>query len=181
MSVNPQADMSPKYSYVNYHLHSDYSLLDSCTKFSDYVDLALEQGCRAIASTEHGKPLGWVEKKLLCDAKGIKFLHGVEIYLTEQLEPKVRDNYHTVLIAKNYHGVRELNRLIGISNDNEHFYYSNRLSFDEFLSISDNIIKISACLASPLSKLPDEHPMIPALVNHYDYLEVQPHNCTEHG
>ena len=166
-------------TYTVYHLHSDYSLLDSCTKFEDYVDLAVAQGMTAIASTEHGKPLGWVSKKLYCDEHGIKFIHGVEIYLTEQLEPKVRDNFHTVLLAKNLDGVHELNRLVGLSSNKEHFYYTNRISFDEFLNISDNIVKISACLASPLNKLSDDHPYYLRLANHYDYLEVQPHNCEE--
>jgi len=166
-------------NYTVYHLHTDYSLLDSCTKWEEYVDLAVSQGMTAIASTEHGKPLGWVSKKMYCDAKGIKFLHGVEIYLTEHLEPKVRDNYHTVLIAKNLDGVHELNRLIGLSSQEDHFYYTNRISFDEFLNISDNIIKTSACLASPLNKLPDDHPRYLELANHYDYLEVQAHNCED--
>lgn len=165
--------------YTVYHLHSDFSLVDSCTKFEDYVDAALSQGMTAIASTEHGRPLGWVSKKMYCDEKGIKFMHGVEMYLTESLTEKVRDNYHTVLIAKNAAGVRELNRLIELSGDDDHFYYNPRLSFEEFVSLSDNIIKTSACLASPLNKLPDDHPWYMKLARHYDYLEIQPHNCED--
>lgn len=41
-------------NYTLYHCHSDYSLLDSCTKFEDYVNLAAQNGQTAIASTEHG-------------------------------------------------------------------------------------------------------------------------------
>lgn len=163
-------------SYTVYHLHSDYSLLDSCSKFSEYVDLAAEQGMTAIASTEHGLPRSWVEKKLYCDSKGIKFMHGVEIYLTASLQDKVRDNYHTVLIAKNREGFVELNKLIELSTRPDHFYYNNRISFDEFLSISPNIIKISACLASPLFRLDASDPMHMKLARHYDYLEIQHHN-----
>lgn len=166
-------------NYITYHLHSDDSLLDSCTKFKEYVDLAVENGQRAIASTEHGKPLSWISKKMYCDAKGIKFIHGVEIYLTESLEPKVRDNYHTVLLARNLAGVLELNKLVSRSCDEEHFYYTNRISFDEFLGISDNIISTSACLASPLNKLPHDHPRYMQLVDKYDFLEIQPHNHPE--
>lgn len=166
-------------SYFLYHLHSDYSLLDSCTDFKEYVDLVKQSGGTAIASTEHGFPRGWVSKKMYCDEQDIKFVHGVEIYLTEQLEPKVRDNYHTVLLAKNQQGIIELNRLMRLSSDSEHFYYTNRISFDEFLNISDNIIKTSACLASPLNKLEMSHPRYTKLLQHYDYLEVQPHNCAE--
>ena len=66
-------------NYCVYHLHSDLSLLDSTTRFESYVDLAVESGMTAIASTEHGLPRSWVEKKMYCDAKGIKFIHGVEI------------------------------------------------------------------------------------------------------
>lgn len=165
--------------YCVYHLHSDLSLLDSTTNFKDYVDLAVSQGMTAIASTEHGLPRSWVEKKMYCDEKGIKFIHGVEIYLTEALEPKVRDNYHTILLAKNQAGVHELNRLIELSSRPDHMYYNNRLSFDEFLSISPNIIKISACLASPLNKLEVCHERYLDILKHYDYLEVQPHNNPE--
>lgn len=157
-------------------MHTDYSLLDSCTDFSAYVELAVAQGQKAIASTEHGKPLGWISKKMLCDKMGIRFIHGVEVYLTAQLEPKVRDNYHTVLLARNWAGVQELNRLISRSTDEDHFYYANRISFDEFLNISDNIISTSACLASPLNKLDDAHPRYMELARKYDYLEIQPHN-----
>lgn len=165
--------------YFLYHLHSDYSLLDSCTDFREYADLVKKQGGAAIASTEHGFSRGWVSKKLYCDEIGVKFVHGVEIYLTESLEPKVRDNYHTVLLAKNWEGVKELNLLMRLSSNSEHFYYNNRISFDEFLGISDNIIKTSACLASPLNKLETTHPRFEELLKHYDYLEVQPHNCEE--
>lgn len=164
-----------KKNYVAIHVHTDDSLLDSCTKFSEYVDIALANGQKAIATTEHGMHRGYISKKLLCDEKEIKLLIGVEIYLTESLEEKVRDNYHTVLIAKNEAGLRELNALVSKSTDKNHFYYNNRISFDEFLSISDNIIKVSACLASPLNKLADDHPRYLELARKYDYLEVQPH------
>lgn len=166
-------------NYVPYHVHSDLSLLDSCTKYQDYVDRAVELNQRAIAITEHGKPLQWIAKKMYCDKKGIKYLHGVECYLTETHKEKTRDNYHTILIAKNYQGVLEINKLISLSCNDDHFYYVNRLSFDEFLKISNNVIKISACLGSPLNKIGLNHPYYEKLVKHYDYLEIQPHNCED--
>lgn len=121
---------------------------------------------------------------MYCDANGIKYIHGVECYLTEQLEPKVRDNYHTVLLAKNYEGVKEINRLCYIASQPDHFYYRPRLSFNEFMNISDNVIKISACLASPLNEFRKNHinkttSNFHKLLLHYDYLEVQPHNFDE--
>lgn len=79
-------------------------------------------------------------------------------------------------MAKNKDGLRELNELVSLSCDPDHFYYNNRLSFEEFLNISNNIITTSACLASPLNKLPEDHPMYEALIKRYDFLEVQPHH-----
>lgn len=166
-------------NYTAYHVHSDDSLLDSCTKFKEYVDYAKKIGQTAIGSTEHGKPMDWVAKKIYCDEVGIKFLMGVEIYLTESLTEKVRDNYHTVLIAKNNEGINELHRAVSVSCQKDHFYYANRMTFDEFFKLSSNILKISACLASPLNKLPLNSPSYEKLVQHYDYLEIQPHNHPE--
>lgn len=190
-------------NYTTYHLHTEVSLLDSCTNFKLYVDKAKEFGQEAICFTEHGNVYNWIEKKMYCKEQGIKYLHGVECYLTEKLyeypeipdewfegnlgrdpkevqeeyaelleagKKKIRDNYHTILIAKNYTGFQELNTLIDLSTQEDHFYYKPRLTFDEFKNISDNIIKISACLASPLNKLRDE-----SLIQYYDYLEIQPH------
>ena len=179
-------------NYVVYHSHSDLSLLDSCTKFEDYIMKAVELGQKAICFTEHGNIMRWVAKKEACDKAGIKYLHGCEVYLTAQLEPKVRDNYHTVLIAKNMQGLRELNQLISTSNTDDHFYFKPRITFDEFLNISDNVIKISACLASPLARMENEINKITddeeeqkrikylndnfeKILLKYDYYEIQPH------
>lgn len=198
-----------KNNYVCYHLHTEQSLLDSCTNYKLYVDKAKELGQTAICFTEHGNIYSWIEKKMYCDEQGIKYLHGVECYLTKSLyeypdvpdewyeahlgldekdvqdeldellengKRKVRDNYHTILIAKNYDGVMELNRLCSLSTQPDHFYYKPRLTFEEFLAISHNIIKISACLASPLNKMrKGDIDLDERLMQAYDYYEIQPH------
>lgn len=162
-------------NYVCYHLHTEDSLLDSCTNHRLYSDKAKELGQTAIGFSEHANCYNWIEKKEYCESLGLKYIHGIEIYLTEHLEPKVRDNYHTILIAKDYEGVKTINSLFSLSTDDAHFYYKPRLSFDEFKNISsEHVIRISACLASPLNKLRDE-----SLIQYYDYLEVQPHINSE--
>lgn len=162
-----------------YHCHSDYSLNDSCTKYQEYIELAKQNGMRALSISEHGKPLNWTEKWAACKEAGLRYIHSVEIYLTETLEEKVRDNYHTVLMAKNYEGVKEINKLIKLSCDEQHFYYKNRISFEEFVNLSDNIITTSACIASPLAKISKDNPWYMKLAQKYDFLEVQYHNCDE--
>lgn len=118
------------------------------------MDRAVELGQTAICFTEHGNIYNNIEKKMYANSKGLKYLHGVEIYLTASLDEKVRDNYHTILIAKNFEGIKEINLLIDKSTREDHMYYKPRITFDEFFAISDNVIKISACLVSPLSRYP---------------------------
>ena len=198
-------------NYVVYHLHDDEgSLLDSCTKWKDYVDLAASYGMKAIASTNHGYNLNWTAKKQYAEKKGLKFIVGCEVYLTsemyhypelsdeiyeslsqkeieEMLEKdryKVRDNFHTILLCKNAHGVLELNDLMSKSYDPGHKYYKPRITFDEFFGLSDNIIKISACLASPLRRYNAEsegysQEVYDKLCQKYDYYEIQYHNCAD--
>lgn len=168
-----------KHNYVMYHCHTEYSLLDSATQYPDYIELAVKNGMKAISFSEHGNLYNWTEKWGACKEVGLKYIHSVEVYLTETHEEKIRDNYHTVLMAKNYEGMLELTNLVSASFEDDHKYYKNRISFEEFLNTSDNIISTSACLASPLCKLPEDHPMFEALVKKYTFLEIQPHNLEE--
>lgn len=170
--------MATNNNYTVLHLHTELSLLDSCTNHKLYADKAVELGQSAICYTEHGNCFNWIEKKMYANKVGLKYIHGVEIYLTEKIDKddegnlvKIRDNYHTILIARNYAGVKEINKLIDLASQPDHFYYNPRITFEEFKNISNNVIKISACLASPLNKIRDE-----SLIQYYDYLEIQPHN-----
>ena len=183
-------------NYTVYHLHSTFSLLDSTTNYKDYIDYASSLGQKAICFTEHGNLYSWANKWMYARSKGLKYMIGAEFYLTETLEEKIRDNYHTVLIAKNADGVKELFKLNKISTKDKtfeadcHVYYKNRITFEEFLNISDNIIKISACLQSPLWKYWNKvdnnecyynngSEWLDKLLNHYDYYEIQYHNNPE--
>ena len=181
-------------NYLCYHLHDDEgSVLDSCTKYQDYINLAVQSGMTALGSSNHGTLLNWTAKKQAAEKAGLKYIFGVECYLTDRLthqspgedKPhKLRDNYHTVLIARNTKGVMEINNLISLSNREDHKYYKPRVTFDEFYNLSDNVIATSACLASPLHHYTaDVEDFDPAryeqLIQRYDFLEIQYHNCKE--
>lgn len=145
-------------NYVCYHLHSDLSNgvtnIDSVTHYQEYIQRAQECGMTAMAFSEHGSIFEWYHKKTAIEAAGMKYIHAVEAYLTESLDEKVRDNFHCVLIAKNYDGFLELNKLVSQSfnRTDNHFYYVPRISFDELFSTSDNIIITSACVGGVFGK-----------------------------
>lgn len=171
-------------NYVVYHLHSHISNLtagqgaDSVTKYEAYIKRAKELGMNAMAFSEHGSVMNWIKKKQLMeksdgDLQGMKYIHANEVYLTRKIEQEMvedketgllipsgklnleRDNYHYMLLAKNFDGVQELNQLTSDSFNKEdgHFYYNPRITFDELKNTSDNILMTSACLASPLWKM----------------------------
>lgn len=176
--------------YTLYHLHSECSNgttnIDSITKPDEYVKAAQECGMKAMAFSEHGNLFYWKHKKESIEAAGMKYIHAIEAYLTSTLDEKVRDNYHCVLIARNYDGVKELNKLISRSstrkNDN-HFYYVPRVSFDELFATSDNIIITTACLGGVLHNgQPHEKEIMLGFLaqnRHRCFLEIQHHNCEE--
>lgn len=145
-------------SYCLYHLHSDLSNavtnIDSVTKFQEYIDIAKQHGMKALAFSEHGSAMEWYHKKEAIEASGMKYIHAVEAYLTVSLAEKVRDNYHCVLLARNYDGFLELNQLMSNSfnRKDNHFYYVPRISFQELFATSDNIIFTTACIGGVLSK-----------------------------
>ncbi|MGD1416539.1 PHP domain-containing protein [Bacillus stercoris] len=166
-------------NYVMYHDHSDISNLtagtgaDSITKYQDYIDYAEKLGMSALAISEHGSVMNWIKKKASIEKVGMKYIHANEVYLTKKIEKEMvkdeetglyvptgklnleRDNYHYMLIAKNYEGVKEINNLTSksFSKEDGHFYYNPRITFDELKATSDNVIMTSACLASPLWRL----------------------------
>ena len=178
-------------NYVVYHLHSDISSaitnIDSINKPEHYVEYAQSLGMNAIAFSEHGSVLGWKHKKDIIESAGMKYIHACEFYLTEDdiKVDKHRDNYHCVLIAKNYDGVKELNSLSSQSfnRDDWHFYYVPRISVRDLYNTSDNIIITSACLASVMNRGNDllQKEMLKFFIQnkHRCYLEIQHHNCED--
>ena len=152
-------------NYTVFHCHSDMSNgvtnIDSVTKFQEYVNRAKELGMTALAFSEHGSVFGWYEKKEAIEKAGMKYIHAEEFYVTEKIELdesgnpiKLRDNMHLVLIARNLEGVREINRLAtkSFNRKDGHYYYAPRITLDDVLNISDNVIVTTACLGGILNR-----------------------------
>lgn len=172
-------------NYTILHLHSMLSNgvtnIDSVTRYDQYIDRAAELGMKAIAFSEHGSIFQWVKKKLHTEEIGMKYIHAQEFYLTQTLDEKIRDNYHCLLIAKNYNGVLELNKLSSkaFNRDDNSFYYVPRITIEDVKNTSDNIIVSTACLGGVLNKAPDDvrWDFYHWLCEYKDrcFLEIQPH------
>ena len=173
-------------NYTVLHLHSDLSNgvtnIDSVTKFDEYILKAEELNMKAIAFTEHGSVFEWVKKKETCEKHGLKYIHACEFYLTETVEDKIRDNYHICLFAKNWNGVKEINKLLSVANNRKdgHFYFVPRITLEELYNTSDNIIISTACLGNIFKTENKEllKEFISFLIKNKDrcFLELQHHN-----
>ncbi|HFI0463249.1 TPA: PHP domain-containing protein [Streptococcus suis] len=182
-------------NFVHLHLHTHFSngvTIPEVVNFpTQYISRVAELGGKSICFTEHGSVLSWVAKKKAANQMGLKYIHGVEFYVTETLEEKIRDNYHLIAIAKNYDGVKEINKLVSKSfsgrgqENTNNFYYYPRISVEDVFNTSDNIIILTACVASPLWQFyRSKHTvMFNRFVefiknnNHRVWLEVQPHKA----
>lgn len=169
-------------------------MFEVVSKYSDYLEQDKQNGINSFCITNHGNIAGWVKRKEAADKNNMKYIHGIEAYVTENLDEKLGDNYHLILLAKNWEGVKEINILSsssfggrGLDNDDNHFYRKPRMSREEIFNTSDNIIILTACLGSPLwqtykGNFTEEYDRwVDFFVkNKYRvWLEVQPHNTTE--
>lgn len=170
------------------HFHSDESnglhFFEVCTKYGDYVKYAVDNGISSIAVTNHGTVANWITHKLEAEKAGLKYIHGEEGYVAMSAEDKSR--YHTILLAKNYEGVKTINQLSSDSFKPDHFYYKPRIFFDDLkVAVEEgNIYVTTACLASGLAQSyfnGDEEThrkWVELAINNKNsvFLEVQPHN-----
>ena len=138
--------------WISLHQHTDISnsnYFEVVTQFKDYVAYAKEHGLHAVTSTEHGNVVRWIYRKELAEQAGLKYIHGMEAYVTMSLEGK--EAYHTILLARNYDGVKEINKLSSNSfnRTDGHFYRKPRILFNELKDIfkNGNIYITTACLA----------------------------------
>lgn len=173
-------------NYTVYHLHSTASNLsgagmDSVTNYKDYIKIAKECGMTSLGFSEHGNFFLYKKKKDEIEKNGMKYIHGIEAYVTENIEEQVRDNYHIILIAKNYDGFKELNTLQSNAFKRDgHYYYAPRILFDDILNTSDNIIITSSCIGGIFGKGNEslKERFLQFMSEHKDrcFLEIQHHN-----
>ena len=183
-------------NYTVLHCHSDMSNgvtnIDSVTKYQEYVNRAKELGMIALAISEHGSVFDWYGKKEAIEKAGMKYIHAEEFYITEKINIdengnpiKLRDNWHCLLIARNFDGVKELNRLASKSFNRKdgHYYYTPRIEFADLLNTSENIIISTACLGGILNHASDkiQKQFVDFMIQHKErcFLEIQHHNVLD--
>lgn len=163
------------------HLHTSGSELDGAIKIPELVDRIKELGYSACGISDHGTMTKTYEMYKECKAKGIKPIIGFEAYMGEKDDT---NRYHTLLIAKNNTGLKNLFKLCRAGYDN--FYYKPRIKMKVLEEHKEGLIVTTACLGSELAdiwkKNIDTYGYIEYMKEQFGddfYLEIQPNTTPE--
>ena len=147
--------MKNKVIYNSLHTHSTFSYLDSCNRPQDLAKKAKEAGMSAIALTDHGNVDGLIKTYKACEKEGIKFIPGIEAYMTYKHEEKERKSRHITIIAENNAGLSTIYKLTKIANtpvdQGGGFFYRPRIDFKDLEDNHEGLIILSGCMNSPIN------------------------------
>ncbi len=97
--------------YVELHLHSNYSLLEGASHIDELIAVAINQGHRALALTDHDGMFGSMEFAHAAKQAGLRPITGLELTVSE--EGGTRS--HLTLLAETRQGYANLCRLSSIA------------------------------------------------------------------
>ncbi len=112
--------------------------------------------------------------------RGAQTVEDIDIYAADEEAQKVAykkvKTYHTIILAKNYVGLKNLYKLVSYSHL-DYFYKKPRILKSMFKKYSEGLIIGSACSEGELFQsilLGKTQEQIEEIANFYDYLEIQP-------
>lgn len=148
--------------FVHLHVHTYYSILDGQSSVQKLVDKAVADGMKGMAITDHGNMFGIkefynyckkVNGKLKAEGKEpFKPIFGCEMYVARRSkEDKEKEKgdmggYHLIVLAKNYHGYKNLIKLVSRAWV-DGYYMRPRTDRSDLEKYHEDLIVCSACIA----------------------------------
>ncbi|MBA3948193.1 MAG: PHP domain-containing protein, partial [Herpetosiphonaceae bacterium] len=141
--------------FVHLHAHSEYSLLDGLSNIQTMTKRVADLGMDTLALTDHGVMYGAIEFYTAAKKAGIKPIIGCEAYVA----PGRHDNktaegkgyFHTVLLAKNLEGYRNLIKLSTRAHL-DGYYYKPRIDRELLAEHKEGLIVSQACLSGEVNR-----------------------------
>ncbi len=152
---DPAPEGTPVANFVHLHVHSDYSLLDSCAKLDALIAKAKRLNMPALALTDHGNMFGVLNFEHICHANGINPIVGCEFYvgddhLKQERTKFGKKNYHLILLCENETGYKNMSWLDSIAFTEGLYSGKPRIDFEMLKERHEGLICLSACIAGEL-------------------------------
>lgn len=148
--------------FIHLHVHTYYSILDGQSPVEKLVDKAVANGMRGMAITDHGNMFGVKELFNYCNKINSKLkdqgkepfkpIFGCEMYVARRTKAdRVKEKgdaggYHLIVLAKNYHGYKNLIKLVSRAWV-DGFYSKPRTDRADLEKYHEDLIVCSACIA----------------------------------
>ncbi len=197
---------TPVANFVHLHVHSDYSLLDSCATLDKLVAKAKMLNMPALALTDHGNMFGALNFEKLCHVNGINPIVGEEFYVAYGSHTEKNDvpyshkgeegdrhahYFHLILLCENQKGYENMCWLSSraFCDENALYYGKPRIDFELLEQYHEGLICCTACIQGELPQMllagMDKEAEELALKyknlfgpDHY-YIEIQDHGIPE--
>ena len=189
--------------FIHLHVHTYYSILDGQSPVEKLVDKAVANGMRGMAITDHGNMFGVKELYNYCNKingklkeqgkEPFKPIFGCEMYVARRTKAdRVKEKgdaggYHLIVLAKNYHGYKNLIKLVSRAWV-DGFYSKPRTDRADLEKYHEDLIVCSACIAGevPAKILKGNIPGAREAIEWYKsifgddyYLELQRHEVKD--
>ena len=189
--------------FIHLHVHTYYSILDGQSPVEKLVDKAVANGMRGMAITDHGNMFGVKELYNYCNKTNGKLkeqgkepfkpIFGCEMYVARRTKAdRVKEKgdaggYHLIVLAKNYHGYKNLIKLVSRAWV-DGFYSKPRTDRADLEKYHEDLIVCSACIAGevPAKILKGDIPGAREAIEWYKsifgddyYLELQRHEVKD--
>ncbi len=189
--------------FIHLHVHTYYSILDGQSPVEKLVDKAVANGMRGMAITDHGNMFGVKELYNYCNKingklkeqgkEPFKPIFGCEMYVARHTKAdRVKEKgdaggYHLIVLAKNYHGYKNLIKLVSRAWV-DGFYSKPRTDRADLEKYHEDLIVCSACIAGevPAKILKGDIPGAREAIEWYKsifgddyYLELQRHEVKD--
>ena len=148
--------------FIHLHVHTYYSILDGQSPVQKLVDKAVANGMRGMAITDHGNMFGVKELYNYCNKingklkdegrEPFKPIFGCEMYVAHRRKcDRDKDKgdmggYHLIVLAKNYHGYKNLIKLVSRAWV-DGYYMRPRTDREDLEKYHEDLIVCSACIA----------------------------------
>ena len=163
------ADAHQSPDFVHLHVHTDYSMLDGCSRIDRLMSRACDMNMRAVAITDHGNLFGlfdfWHEAQQKSKS-GLKLkpLLGCELYLvwdhalTDKPDRREHKYYHMGVLARSFKGYQNLTKLVSDAHVRG-LHYKPRTDITQLALHAEGLIGFSGCLQGviPQNLLKDDY------------------------